>query len=436
MILLKNIIILLWLSKLIECVKHDYDDGPYEVKVEEDFVFSTNHSNMTSATRYLIYDVSPRIGFNLRRDAYIRAATLIDFLNKRGEKWILVLPPWRHLIQWRSRYIEQEDIKWKEFFDLRNMNHYIPVMEFADFLKFEGYHGIDHILYLQPADEKSDQEIIKFEKCKERIQYYLDIKQQFRGYFWNIEGVYAHKHDCVSVKGRTTIIADFLKRIKARSVLIERFDCLLHSHYASRTYLRARRSLVFARHLREGADAFRRKYLNSNDEDDHTHYEEDWRIQIPLEGHARGGPYLGVHMRRGDFVFVHKEITPSIAKIGKEIAKILMKYKISTVYVATDGSDKEIQELQSYFDATVHRFPHTNSMLQKYRDGGIAIIEQWIVAHARYFIGTCHSTFSLRIQEERDILGFDEDTTYNCVCSDQAPKEKCSQPTRIKMRFK
>ena len=40
------------------------------------------------------------------------------------------------------------------------------------------------------------------------------------------------------------------------------------------------------------------------------------------------------------------------------------------------------------------------------QDGGIAIIDQLIASHAKYFIGSYESTFSFRIQEEREIMGF------------------------------
>lgn len=37
-----------------------------------------------------------------------------------------------------------------------------------------------------------------------------------------------------------------------------------------------RRSMVFAKHLRVVGDEFRNKYLDSTDEADKTHYNEDW----------------------------------------------------------------------------------------------------------------------------------------------------------------
>lgn len=46
----------------------------------------------------------------------------------------------------------------------------------------------------------------------------------------------------------------------------------------------------------------------------------------------------------------------------------------------------EITQLQSHFNAKIYRFPRSEEEVKKYRDGGIAIIDQWIVAHARYIL--------------------------------------------------
>lgn len=49
-------------------------------------------------------------------------------------------------------------------------------------------------------------------------------------------------------------------------------------------------------------------------------------------------------------------------------------------------------------------------------DGGIAVVDQILCSWARHFVGTFDSTFTYRIQEEREILGFDSDATFNTFC--------------------
>lgn len=58
------------------------------------------------------------------------------------------------------------------------------------------------------------------------------------------------------------------------------------------------------------------------------------------------------------------------------------------------------------------------------------VIYLWIY---RFFIGTSVSTFSFRIHEEREILGFDPKTTYNRFCGDT--EKECEQPTHWKIVY-
>lgn len=86
--------------------------------------------------RYLLYDVNPPEGFNLRRDVYIRVASLLKTLLKT-EEWVLVLPPWGRLYHWQSPDIPQVRIPWSEFFDLPSLNKNIPVIEYEQFIAGE-----------------------------------------------------------------------------------------------------------------------------------------------------------------------------------------------------------------------------------------------------------------------------------------------------------
>lgn len=89
-----------------------------------------------SLLRYLLYDVNPPEGFNLRRDVYIRVASLLKTLLKT-EEWVLVLPPWGRLYHWQSPDIHQVRIPWSEFFDLPSLNKNIPVIEYEQFIAGE-----------------------------------------------------------------------------------------------------------------------------------------------------------------------------------------------------------------------------------------------------------------------------------------------------------
>lgn len=101
---------------------------------------SLQQASQGPVRKYLLYDVNPGEGFNLRRDVYMRVARLVSLLNEdtRSAHWSLVLPPWGPLYHWRSKNIGyQGKIKWREFFDVSSLRSYVPVVEFEDFLHGE-----------------------------------------------------------------------------------------------------------------------------------------------------------------------------------------------------------------------------------------------------------------------------------------------------------
>ncbi|EDO42964.1 predicted protein, partial [Nematostella vectensis] len=387
--------------------------------------------------RFLIYDVNPGEGFNLRRDVYMRVANLVKLLNKK-QSWVLVTPPWRRLYHWRSR-IEQTGLPWRTFFDMKNLARYVPVIDFDQFLKVNGGTGIDEIIYLQRyAEGWKDgvwEEKIDDRDCIDNPVYYKD-GGKYRGYFWGMADVYARKFKCVSVQGTAAIMEPYLlDKIKSRSVFIDRFEEVLHIHYGQKDYWEARRSLVFAKHLRDEGDKFRRKVLQSTDEEDNTLMDEDWRKNKKQEGVAKGGPYIGVHLRRADFLYAHPDKVPSLDNVAKQLKKFLKKEKLEKVFLSTDADQSgkcNVDYLKSKLP--IVKYDPPQRILEKFGDGGVAIIDQWICAHARFFIGTCESTFSFRIYEERDILGFHGDQTFNCLCGDKEIG-KCEQPTKWRIVY-
>lgn len=144
-----------------------------------------------------------------------------------------------------------------------------------------------------------------------------------------------------------------------------------------------------------------------------------------------------MHLRRGDFVRARPTQIPSIKYAAKQIRKLLRTLNLNLTYIATDSTNEEFNELRKYLKSfTVIRYKPTKEDLELYKDGGVAIIDQIVCSHANYFIGTAESTFSFRIQEEREILGFQPETTFNKFCSeftsqDESEKvEDCSKTSK------
>uniref|UniRef100_G1L519 GDP-fucose protein O-fucosyltransferase 2 n=1 Tax=Ailuropoda melanoleuca TaxID=9646 RepID=G1L519_AILME len=106
-------------------------------------------SGAASRRRYLLYDVNPPEGFNLRRDVYIRVASLLKTLLK-SEEWVLVLPPWGRLYHWQSPDIHQVRIPWSDFFDLPSLNRNIPVIEYEQFIAGEAVAAVQSGCLCQP----------------------------------------------------------------------------------------------------------------------------------------------------------------------------------------------------------------------------------------------------------------------------------------------
>lgn len=74
-----------------------------------------------------------------------------------------------------------------------------------------------------------------------------------------------------------------------------------------------------------------------------------------------------------------------------------------------------MQELKQHLEPNYQLMLYrpTHEIRKRIREGGVAIVEQIICSRAKYFIGSYESTFSFRIQEEREILNFPPETTFN-----------------------
>jgi len=61
---------------------------------------------------YILYDINPPEGFNLRRDVYVRLAVFLKRLIERDKEyqWQLVLPPWGNFYENKRLYILQNFI--------------------------------------------------------------------------------------------------------------------------------------------------------------------------------------------------------------------------------------------------------------------------------------------------------------------------------------
>ena len=395
--------------------------------------------NNNPATRYILYDVNPGEGFNLRRDVYMRMAVFVRNLNigDTDRSWVLVLPPWDHLYHWQSRELgPQRQIPWSQFFDVASLNHFVPVMEFENWLLVTDG-TVDSVYYLQSYKEGwtngKFEEKYDIRECLDPARYKLISDNHYEGNFFFYRNVSAKKFDCLSVQGRASVIKDFVKSLDENSIMLDRAENLLHDYFGNSEYWAARRSMRFNKILVSVADKFRLGELGSSDKDDNTVLDTDWWRHTVDRRQVRGGQYACVHMRRGDFAGSRGDQVASVIWVAKQLDMRLGQRHLDTLFVSTDASDTEMEILRDNLSQEIKivRFRPTESELELYKDGGVAIIDQIICSHAKYFIGTRESTFTFRIQEEREIMGFMLEDTFDMLCKDG--EMKCEGGTKWKI---
>ena len=266
------------------------------------------------------------------------------------------------------------------------------------------------------------------ETCNEDVPY-TNIGKAFKGPFWNFNNITAKKVLCVSFQGHASLLTKLLNLSKARSIMIDHAEVALHDSYGDRRYWEARRSMRFAPHLVQIANEFRKLNLESTDEADRTNRPSEWEEEKE-QRQAKGGPYLAVHLRRKDFLWGRSKEVPDLQFAADQLEALMDENELKTIFVATDAPKPEFAELKTHLSKfKVIRFEPSASIKYEIKDGGIAIVDQIICSHAKFFVGTHESTFSFRIQEEREIMGFASNMTFNRLCGRQE-SIPCSQPTQ------
>ncbi|KAF5280131.1 hypothetical protein FQA39_LY18133 [Lamprigera yunnana] len=366
--------------------------------------------------RYLLYDVNPPEGFNLRRDVYMRYAIFVHSLqkssNKNLSKFKLVLPPWTNLYHWKEQ--QRLHIPWSHFFDLESLQKFAPVIEMHNFFDSDDVMGpqyanlnIDNVYILQHYEDmfKTGQfeDKMEFQKCNKPI----------RTNFYHYNNITSSNIKCLSFHGHAKDLEYIFKQSAAQTILIDHAEVALHDHFGNSVFWQARRSMRFNKNLQKRALVFREKHLNSSNSHDNTQLPEDWRDEI-YKRTAKGGPYVGVHLRRRDYAVARSKDVPNLKNSARQIERTLKKLRLNTVFVATDAPVKEYEELK-YLLSNYQVFRYTPDKYDK--DGELAIIDQIICSHAR-------------IQEEREIMGFPVETTFNRLCGDG---DICEKPSMWKI---
>uniref|UniRef100_A0A914PLH2 GDP-fucose protein O-fucosyltransferase 2 n=1 Tax=Panagrolaimus davidi TaxID=227884 RepID=A0A914PLH2_9BILA len=260
-----------------------------------------------------------------------------------------------------------------------------------------------------------------------------------KGFFYSYETIRAKNLTCLSIQGESKTLANAITLLFSdlNTVFIDRAETILHDSFGNNIYWKIRRSMRYASNLYKIAEEYRQKYLDSNSETDKIVFPEIWLEETDSERNAVGGKYISAHLRRQDFIRSHDKNVPSLKEAAIQLKNICEKLSIKKVFVASDADKNEIEQLSnllSIYDIKLYYFiPET--LLS---DGAVSIIDQIIASKAFYFIGTHSSTFSYRIREDREIMHFSLESTFNDFCKhskDVGNKEKCEQPAKWKIVY-
>ncbi|CAH0730666.1 unnamed protein product, partial [Brenthis ino] len=360
--------------------------------------------------KYILYDVNPPEGFNLRRDVYMRFAIMLSEARKQENKkhWSLVLPPWYNLYHWKHDGYASKPIPWSKFFDVESLKSFAPVVELHEiFSKTKSrLFTIDRLYVLQNYEDA-------FEGGEFKEKWEISNHCNYYRSFWDYNNITVGETICVKFQGKISKLWDLVALHPAdKYVMFDHGEIPLHEYYGDKNFWNCRKSMKFNRELVARAKRYILENLQCNEE--------------------KCDNYLSVHWRRQDFARLRRKEVPSVKGTAKQIDEAIKKHNphIVDVFLATDAQYNELEDLENQLKDMgykVHFFTPSQTELVRFRDGGIAIIDQIICSRAVYFIGTHESTFSFRIQEEREILGYESSTTFNRLCPDSG---KCEKPSK------
>ena len=310
-------------------------------------------------------------------------------------------------------------------------------MELEDFLKQNS--SLSNVYYLQNYKEGWNggkwEDKIDVKECINSPPYKKGDDGFYRGYFWGYGGeIKAKNLDCVSVQGHASLLEKFANE-PHKAIMFDRAENVLHDTFGDGRYWECRRSMRFSKKLKSLANDFRKRFLDSDDVKDDTVLPDKWEDHKPEKSFSRGGPYVGVHLRRKDFVRSRSGDIPSLRGAADQLRERMSQMKIKKLFVASDMPRGEFAELERYMlpDFEVYRFEPSKEVKELIKDGGVAVVDQIICSHAKYFIGSYESTFSFRIQEEREIMGFKSKMTFDMMCPDG--KRNCKKGSQWKIVY-
>lgn len=321
-----------------------------KVCTKADIFYSIHHSfnnkDISETKVFVLYDINPGEGFNLRRDVYIRLAVFMKYLRQQlgYEKSYLVLPPFRRLYHWKSTEIQQSRIFWNHFFDVTSLQKYSPVLDIWEYfnkinsLNDDHHINLDYMLTLHQYEN-----MFENGKFVDRFEVINGNHVGGGSNIFGYENVTAKAHLKVMYQGSVMLVHKLLDQLKPKfyqshfSVLINHAEIVLHDIWGNREYWKARRSMRFSKVLTAIAGEYRLTRFNSTNENDGVQRPENWQDERALRT-AVGGDYLCAHIRRSDFVIGREKTTPTLRSVVNQIKVRLKEYNLNNIFISSDCS--------------------------------------------------------------------------------------------------
>merc|ERR1712216_730626 len=121
------------------------------------------------------------------------------------------------------------------------------------------------------------------------------------------------------------------------------------------------------------------------------------------------GPYLGVHIRRNNFVAERPAVTPTVDAAAARLNSILKSTGLEQVFVATDARQSFRDELRQKVKFPLYYFSPDDGAQVPAHSGQETIMLMRILSKAKHFIGTRTSKFTTATIRERRRLKIRED---------------------------
>ena len=357
------------------------------------------------ARRYFLFETNLGEGFSMRRGAFLRASVLlrkVQEVDTSGAEWTLVLPPMTShgWVSTENGERTRGFLPWGRFLNLTAMKKIHPrIIEIDEYLK------------LHPgADEKHINATIVAKVCETNQPNCECSLEHVPG--WPGVGGFTrrnkHQEECVEhplllgISGVTfphhlvCVPNDWMDADDDRVVKI-----ILGPDVRESVYFHDKEQMV------DRGDSFwavRKHMLYS------FHL-----IQYARKLHARkmnNRPFLGVHLRRGDFITAHPELVPSLLEVSKIIATVAEERNLKDIFIATDGTLGRGHGAVADVEKIAHKVEpkgiHVHSAygpgdLESLHMGEFALVEQILLAGAEFFIGTQSSMFTDLVLQERAV---------------------------------